>query len=248
MRISFKLDAAQASKALEDLKVKIGLEIHARILSKTKIFSDANCFNMSSTPINSSVAFFDAALPGTMPCMNRRCGEAALLTALALNCQINAVSNFERKHYFYGDLPAGYQITQQRMPIALNGSLRYPVIDPKSQKLSYKTADITRIQLEYDSARSLNTDDLNLKLNERESLPNNSTLIDLNRAGMGLMEIVTEPCFESAFESYSFARELALLLRSTGTCDSLMGEGGFRVDVNVSVHKTDRKTMQVLPG
>jgi len=180
--------------------------------------------------------------------MNRRCAEAALLTALALNCRINSVSNFERKHYFYSDLPAGYQITQQRQPIALNGSLKYPVIDPRSQKLYYKTADITQIQLELDSARSLNTDDLSLKLNENQNLPNNSTLVDLNRAGMGLMEIVTEPCFESAFDAYSFARELALLLRSIGTCHSLMGEGGFRVDVNVSVHKTDKNTNQILPG
>ena len=112
MHFSFKLDkklsvnllgqlssvtTAAASKVLnEKLRVKIGLEIHARILSKTKIFSDANCFNVTSSPINSNVAFFDAALPGSMPCVNRRCGEAALLTAIALNCQINGISNFER--------------------------------------------------------------------------------------------------------------------------------------------------------
>lgn len=145
-------------------------------------------------------------------------------------------------------MPAGYQITQQRMPIALNGQLKYPVIDPKNQKLSYKESLISRIQLELDSARSLNTEDLELKAYNNETLAKNSTLIDLNRAGMGLMEIVTEPCFESAFDSYSFVRELAIVLQSLGTCQAQMGEGGFRVDVNVSVHETDKSTGLLLPG
>lgn len=232
----------------DDLKVRIGLEIHARILSKSKIFSDSDCFNIKNSPPNTSVAFFDAALPGTMPTLNRRCVEAALQTALALKCHINSVSCFERKHYFYGDLPAGYQITQQRQPIALNGMFTYPVISPRTHRITYKDCRIRRIQLEHDSARSLQVENLLFKLNDQQSLPENTTLVDLNRAGMGLMEIVTDPDFEEAFDSYSFSRELALMLRSIGTCDAAMGEGGFRVDVNVSVHKVDKQTDQLLPG
>lgn len=159
-----KQQLKKAPKNLEnqtdDLRVKIGLEIHARILSKTKIFSDSNCFDLVNSPVNSNVAYFDASLPGTMPVLNRRAVEASLLSALALNCNINAVSYFERKHYFYADLPAGYQITQQRNPIALNGVFKYPVINPKTQVLSYKECNIRRIQLEHDSARSLQIDNL----------------------------------------------------------------------------------------
>lgn len=120
------------------LKVKIGLEIHARIQSSSKIFSDAECSQLKHSAVNSQVSVFDAALPGTMPTLNRRCVEASLLTALALNCSVNSVSLFERKHYFYADLPAGYQITQQRQPIAFSGTFNYPVISPKTRRLTYK--------------------------------------------------------------------------------------------------------------
>lgn len=130
-----------AQSKVEDenvLKVKIGLEIHARILSKTKIFSDSDCFDLNNSLVNSKVSYFDVALPGTMPTLNRTCVEASLLTALALKCKINCLSSFERKHYFYADLPAGYQITQQRQPIALDGIFKYPVINPKTSRLTYK--------------------------------------------------------------------------------------------------------------
>lgn len=127
------------------LYTKIGLEIHARIQSNTKIFSDANSscgrnqlVNLSSAAVNSNVSVFDAALPGTMPTLNRRCVEASLLTALALKCKVNCLSSFERKHYFYADLPAGYQITQQRQPVAFAGTFAYPVINPKTRRLTYK--------------------------------------------------------------------------------------------------------------
>lgn len=234
----------------DDLKTKIGLEIHARILSKTKMFSDADSFDLTNTPVNKNVSFFDAALPGTMPVLNSRGIEAAVLTALALNCQINVMSIFERKHYFYSDLPAGYQITQQRFPLASNGSLKYPVVDPRTHKLSYKQCRIKQIQLEHDSARSIQVDEIFSKLNKESQLPQKSLLIDLNRAGTGLIEIVTEPDFESAFDCYSFARELAALLKSIGTCKSQVGEGGFRVDVNVSVHQIDKMSNpnKILPG
>lgn len=229
----------------EDLRVKIGLEIHARILSKTKIFSDAYCYDMSNSLPNSNVTHFDLAVPGTMPTLNKRCIQAGLISALALKCSINGESRFERKHYFYADLPAGYQITQQRKPIAFNGTFKFPIINPKTHKLTYKECRIRQLQLEHDSARSLKTESLSLKLND--SLPQDFTLIDHNRTGLGLMEIVTEPDFETAFESYSFVRELALTLKSLDTCNANMSNGEFRVDVNVSCHKLDSQG-NISPG
>jgi aspartyl-tRNA(Asn)/glutamyl-tRNA(Gln) amidotransferase subunit B len=235
---------------IDDLKIKIGLEIHARILSRTKIFSDADCYDLVNSPINSNVAYFDVAFPGTMPTLNRKCVEAGLTTSLALNCFINSISYFERKHYFYADLPAGYQITQEKRPIALNGNFQYPVINPKTQKLTYKSCRIRRIQLEHDTARSLHLGDLDSNDTNNQKISSTAMLIDLNRAGIGLMEIVTEPDIESAFDCYSFTRELALVLRSIDTCSALMNDGAFRVDVNVSVHKQDNTTdpPTLLPG
>jgi aspartyl-tRNA(Asn)/glutamyl-tRNA(Gln) amidotransferase subunit B len=255
MRLNLKLNKIIKpilKNEIDDLKVKIGLEIHARILSRTKIFSDADCYDLANSPVNSNVAYFDVAFPGTMPTLNRKCVEAGLSTSLALNCHINAISYFERKHYFYADLPAGYQITQEKRPIAFNGNFQYPVINPKTHKLTYKSCRIRRIQLEHDSARSLHIGDFDFKFNDNnnQKIPSTAMLIDLNRAGIGLMEIVTEPDLESAFDCYSFTRELALVLRSIGTCSALMNDGAFRVDVNVSVHKQDNSTdpPTLLPG
>jgi hypothetical protein len=125
----------------DDLKVKIGLEIHVRILSKTKLFSDADCSESLQSATNSNVSYFDAGLPGTMPTFNRRCAEAGIITALALQCNLNAISYFDRKHYFYADLPNGYQITQHRKQFAIGNDkkpFKFPVIDPKTNKISYK--------------------------------------------------------------------------------------------------------------
>ncbi|XP_033071377.1 glutamyl-tRNA(Gln) amidotransferase subunit B, mitochondrial isoform X2 [Trachypithecus francoisi] len=147
----------------------VGLEIHAQISSNSKLFSGSQV--RFSAPPNSLVSFFDASLPGTLPVLNRRCVEAAVMTGLALNCHINKKSLFDRKHYFYADLPAGYQITQQRLPIAVNGSLTYGVCAGKKQRqVIPKTVRIKQIQLEQDSGKSLH-DDLR-----------SQTLIDLNRA------------------------------------------------------------------
>lgn len=235
----------ESNRIESDIKVKIGLEIHARILSNTKIFSDSNCSELINSLPNSNASNFDISLPGTMPTLNRRCVEAGLMSAIGLNCQINAMSKFERKHYFYADLPAGYQITQQREPLAFNGICKYPVINPKTHKLLYKQVRIRQLQLEHDSARSLKTESLNFD-NATTKFPKNSTLIDFNRCGQGLMEIVTEPDFENAFDCYSFVRELALVLKSIGTCSANMSNGEFRVDVNVSCHKLDPTNKQLL--
>ncbi|XP_041462364.1 glutamyl-tRNA(Gln) amidotransferase subunit B, mitochondrial-like isoform X1 [Lytechinus variegatus] len=202
----------------------VGLEIHAQILSNTKLFSASKAQFMA--PPNSLVSFFDASLPGTLPVLNRRCVEAGVLTALALSCSINMRSVFDRKHYFYADLPAGYQITQQRLPLAVDGRVEFTLFDERRKKPpSHRSVRIKQIQLEQDSGKSLHDED------------NAETLVDLNRAGVGLMELVTEPDLTDGTDSAAMVRELQLLLQALGTCDGKMDEGSLRVDANVSVHR-----------
>uniref|UniRef100_A0AAV2LIQ5 Glutamyl-tRNA(Gln) amidotransferase subunit B, mitochondrial n=1 Tax=Knipowitschia caucasica TaxID=637954 RepID=A0AAV2LIQ5_KNICA len=202
----------------------VGLEIHAQIRSGTKLFSPSPV--RFSSPPNSLVSFFDASLPGTLPVLNKRCVEAAVMTGLALSCTINRKSLFDRKHYFYADLPAGYQITQQRMPIAVDGVLNYCLMGGKTKNQVFrKSVRIKQIQLEQDSGKSLHDD------------VQSQTLIDLNRAGVGLMELVMEPDMTCGEEASAAVRELQLILQSLGTCDGNMSEGQLRVDANVSVHQ-----------
>uniref|UniRef100_A0A2K6SVF4 Glutamyl-tRNA amidotransferase subunit B n=1 Tax=Saimiri boliviensis boliviensis TaxID=39432 RepID=A0A2K6SVF4_SAIBB len=201
----------------------VGLEIHAQISSNSKLFSGSQV--RFSAPPNSLVSFFDASLPGTLPVLNRRCVEAAVMTGLALNCHINKKSLFDRKHYFYADLPAGYQITQQRLPIAVNGSLTYGISAGKERgQVIPKTVRVKQIQLEQDSGKSLH-DDLR-----------SQTLIDLNRAGVGLLEVVLEPDLSCGEEAATAVRELQLILQALGTSQANMAEGQLRVDANISVH------------
>ncbi|XP_027872035.1 glutamyl-tRNA(Gln) amidotransferase subunit B, mitochondrial isoform X1 [Xiphophorus couchianus] len=202
----------------------VGLEIHAQISSNTKLFSGSSV--QFSAPPNSSVSFFDASLPGTLPVLNRRCVEAAVMTGLVLNCTINKKSVFDRKHYFYADLPAGYQITQQRRPVAVDGVLTYSFLGGrKRNQVMRKNVHIKQIQLEQDSGKSLHDD------------VNSQTLIDLNRAGVGLMEVVMEPDMSCGEEAAAAVRELQLILQALGTCQGNMSEGQLRVDANVSVHR-----------
>ncbi|XP_074551486.1 glutamyl-tRNA(Gln) amidotransferase subunit B, mitochondrial [Halichoeres trimaculatus] len=202
----------------------VGLEIHAQINSNTKLFSGSAV--RFSAPPNSLVSFFDASLPGTLPVLNKRCVEAAVMTGLALNCTINKKSLFDRKHYFYADLPTGYQITQLRQPIAVDGMLAYSFLGGKRRsQVIRKSVKITQIQLEQDSGKSLH-DELR-----------SQTLIDLNRAGVGLMELVMEPDMSCGEEAAAAVRELQLILQALGTCRGNMSEGQLRVDANVSVHK-----------
>ncbi|KAM5255923.1 glutamyl-tRNA(Gln) amidotransferase subunit B, mitochondrial [Ctenodactylus gundi] len=201
----------------------VGLEIHAQISSNSKLFSGSKV--SFAAPPNSLVSFFDASLPGTLPVLNRRCVEAAVMTGLALNCRINKKSLFDRKHYFYADLPAGYQITQQRLPIAADGSLTYGIfVGKKRSHMVTKTVRIKQIQLEQDSGKSLH-DDLR-----------SQTLIDLNRAGVGLLEVVLEPDLSCGEEAAIAVRELQLILQALGTSQANMAEGQLRVDANISVH------------
>ncbi|XP_053259110.1 glutamyl-tRNA(Gln) amidotransferase subunit B, mitochondrial isoform X1 [Podarcis raffonei] len=202
----------------------VGLEIHAQICSNSKLFSGSQV-QFAAAP-NSLVSFFDASLPGTLPVLNRRCVEAAVMTGLALNCTINKKSLFDRKHYFYADLPAGYQITQQRLPIAVNGNLSYILRMGKNQnEMVTRSVRIKQIQLEQDSGKSLH-DDLR-----------SQTLVDLNRAGVGLMEVVMEPDMCCGEEAAAAVRELQLILQALGSSQANMAEGQLRVDANVSVHR-----------
>ncbi|KAM3937892.1 glutamyl-tRNA(Gln) amidotransferase subunit B, mitochondrial [Leptodactylus fuscus] len=201
----------------------VGLEIHAQINSVSKLFSSSEV--KFAAPPNSTVSFFDASLPGTLPIINRRCVEAAVMTGLALNCNINKKSLFDRKHYFYADLPAGYQITQQRLPIAVNGMLTYRYqVGTSWNHMVTKCVRIKQVQLEQDSGKSLHDDAMH------------QTLIDLNRAGIGLMEIVMEPDMTCGEEAAAAVRELQLILQALGTSYANMSEGQLRVDANISVH------------
>ncbi|XP_061685460.1 glutamyl-tRNA(Gln) amidotransferase subunit B, mitochondrial isoform X2 [Syngnathoides biaculeatus] len=202
----------------------VGLEIHAQIQACTKMFSGSAVHFLS--PPNSLVSFFDASLPGTLPVLNRRCVEAAVMTGLALNCRINEKSFFDRKHYFYADLPAGYQITQHRRPVAVGGVLSYSLLaGEKRNQVLRKKVRIKQIQLEQDSGKSLHDD------------ARGQTLVDLNRAGVGLMELVMEPDMTCGEEAAAAIRELQLILQALRTCKGNMAEGQLRVDANVSVHR-----------
>ncbi|CAF1189520.1 unnamed protein product [Rotaria sordida] len=219
----------------------IGFEIHVKLATHSKMFSSSSSAPAQTT--NSQVTPFDMALPGSLPYFNRTCLEAGIRAAIGLNCQLNKISHFERKHYFYPDSPAGYQITQQRYPFASNGVFHYPLLIKKDKLKSstkYKFVDnqnsfvikqcrIERIQLEHDTGRSIHDDH------------QNRTLIDLNRFGTGLIEIVTKPDIQSSLEGESFLRELNRLLIKYNICEQSGLETAVRVDANVSLHRMNTK-------
>ncbi|XP_065359999.1 glutamyl-tRNA(Gln) amidotransferase subunit B, mitochondrial [Calliphora vicina] len=214
---------AQTAKVLKGKwKSVVGLEVHAQILTDSKLFSGSG--TTFGTPLNSAVSYFDASIPGTLPVLNRKCVEYGVKTALALGCKINEVSMFDRKHYFYADLPTGYQITQQRAALANNGEMTFPVIQP-GKKIYYKTVQLLQLQLEQDSGKSLHDDELK------------RSLVDLNRAGLPLMELVFAPDLETGEEAASLVKELILTLKRLQTCSCKMEEGALRVDANISIHE-----------
>ncbi|XP_062514924.1 glutamyl-tRNA(Gln) amidotransferase subunit B, mitochondrial-like [Corticium candelabrum] len=199
-------------------KALVGLEIHAQIKSDVKLFSRAP--TEFDRPPNSSVQLFDAAFPGSLPVLNYFCVEAALRTALALDCRINEVSYFDRKHYFYSDLPAGYQITQHRVPLAVGGHVTFSHEDTAE----VQTVRIKQLHLEQDSGRSI--------VDEEGRV----IFVDLNRCGIGLMEIVTQPDMTSGDEVATAVRELRQVLLALDTCDGDMATASLRVDANISLH------------
>jgi aspartyl-tRNA(Asn)/glutamyl-tRNA(Gln) amidotransferase subunit B len=199
-------------------EVVVGLEVHAQVISKAKLFSGAA--TAFGAPPNSQVSFIDAAFPGMLPVINRECVAQAVRTGLGLKAHINLVSRFDRKNYFYADLPAGYQISQYQHPIVGAGTVEIELADGSTRQIG-----ITRLHLEQDAGKSLH-----------DQHPTKS-YIDLNRAGVGLMEIVSEPDLRSPEEAGAFLRKLRTIMRYLGTCDGNMEEGSMRADVNVSVRK-----------
>lgn len=201
-------------------EVVIGLEVHAQVTSKSKLFSTART-DFTVEP-NVNVALFDIAFPGMLPILNQECVRQAVRTGLGLNGTINKKSVFDRKSYFYPDLPQGYQISQFFYPIVSGGYLDAVVGDHDGY---VKRVHLERIHLEQDAGKSIH------------DLFPEKTAIDLNRAGIALMEIVTKPEMRSAEEAVAFVKSLRLLLRYLGTCDANMDQGSLRADVNVSVRR-----------
>ena len=196
----------------------IGLEVHAQVSSKAKLFSRA-ATEFGAKP-NSQVSLVDAAMPGMLPVLNKYCVEQAIKTGLGINAEINKLSVFDRKNYFYADLPQGYQISQFYMPIVQNGHLSVRLEDGSEKKIR-----INRIHLEQDAGKSIH-----------DQHPEYS-LIDLNRSGIALMEVVTEPDMSSPHEAAEYVKKLRSLLRYIGSCDGNMEQGSMRCDANISVRK-----------
>ena len=199
-------------------EVILGLEVHAQVISKAKLFSGA-ATNFGADP-NSQVSFVDAAFPGMLPVINGFCVEQAVKTGLGINATINHRSVFDRKNYFYADLPAGYQISQYQQPIVGKGEIEIDLADGRTRKIG-----VTRLHLEQDAGKSLH-----------DQHPDR-TYVDLNRAGVALMEIVSEPDMRSAEEAAAYIRKLRSIMRYIGSCDGNMEEGSLRCDVNVSVRR-----------
>ena len=198
-------------------EVVIGLEVHAQITSNAKLFSSSST-KFGSSP-NSQVSFVDAAMPGMLPVINKYCVEQAVKTGLGLKATINNFSKFDRKNYFYADLPQGYQISQFKFPIVGEGQI---ILD---MPYGTKIAGIERLHLEQDAGKSLHDQD-----------PSNS-FVDLNRSGIALMEIVGKPDLRSPDEVAQYVKKLRSIMRYLNTCDGNMDEGSLRADVNVSVRK-----------
>src|ERR1700751_3239101 len=208
--------------ATGDWEVVIGMEVHAQVLSKSKLFSGASTA-FGGEP-NSRVSLVDAAMPGMLPVINRECVAQAVRTGLGLKAQINHRSVFDRKNYFYPDLPQGYQISQYKSPIVGEGEIQVDLTPEHSIKVG-----IERLHLEQDAGKSLH-----------DQSPTMS-FVDLNRSGVGLMEIVSKPDIRSAEEAKAYVTKLRIIMRYLGTCDGNMEQCSLRADVNVSVRRPGEK-------
>ncbi|CAN5631424.1 Asp-tRNA(Asn)/Glu-tRNA(Gln) amidotransferase subunit GatB [soil metagenome] len=201
-----------------DWEIVLGLEVHAQVISDAKLFSGAPT-TFGADP-NTQVSLVDAAMPGMLPVINARCVEQAVRTGLGLNAKINLRSLFDRKNYFYADLPQGYQISQYKDPIVGEG-----VVEIDLEGGGSRTIGIERLHLEQDAGKSLH-----------DQHPS-QTYVDLNRSGVALMEIVSRPDMRNADEAAAYLTKLRSIVRYLGTCDGNMDEGSMRCDVNVSVRK-----------
>jgi aspartyl-tRNA(Asn)/glutamyl-tRNA(Gln) amidotransferase subunit B len=201
-----------------DWEVVVGLEIHAQVISNAKLFSSApTAFGAEA---NTQVSLVDAAMPGMLPVINGECVKQAVRTGLALGAKINLYSVFDRKNYFYPDLPPGYQISQFSQPIVGAGKIEIDLEGGATAEIG-----ITRLHLEMDAGKSIH------------DMRPDATMVDLNRSGVALMEIVSEPDIRSPEEAGAYVRKIRSIVRCIGSCDGNMEEGSLRCDVNVSVRK-----------
>ena len=208
--------------ATGDWEIIIGLEVHAQITSKSKLFSGASA-EFGGEP-NDHVSLVDAAMPGMLPVINEYCVEQAVRTGLGLKAKINNYSIFDRKNYFYPDLPQGYQISQYKQPIVGEGVVTIDLEDGKAVDVG-----IERLHLEQDAGKSIH--------DQHPSM----SFVDLNRSGCALMEIVSKPDMRSSDEARAYVTKLRQIMRYLGTCDGNMEQGSLRADVNVSVRKPGEK-------
>ena len=198
----------------------IGLEVHAQVTSRAKLFSGASTA-FGGEP-NTHVSLVDAAMPGMLPVINEQCVRQAVRTGLGLKAAINLKSVFDRKNYFYPDLPQGYQISQYKSPIVGQGEVIIDMPDGETVRVG-----IERLHLEQDAGKSLHDQNPSM------------SLVDLNRSGVALMEIVSKPDLRSSEEAKVYVSKLRTILRYLGTCDGDVEKGHLRADVNVSVRKPD---------
>lgn len=212
-RTEYRLEGATG-----EWEVVMGLEVHAQISTASKLFSGAPT-NFGAEP-NTNVSLVDAAMPGMLPVINHACVEQAVKTGIGLNAEINLWSRFDRKNYFYPDLPQGYQISQYQFPIVGEGA-----IEVEAEEGYNFTVGIERLHIEQDAAKLIH------------DLDPNATYVDLNRSGVALMEIVSKPDIRSPAEAAAYVKKLRSILIALGTCDGDMEKGNLRADVNVSVRK-----------
>ncbi|SFZ81990.1 aspartyl/glutamyl-tRNA(Asn/Gln) amidotransferase subunit B [Devosia enhydra] len=203
--------------ATGDWEVIIGMEVHAQVTSESKLFSGSS--TLFGNPPNANVSFVDAAMPGMLPVINEECVRQAVRTGLGLKAQINKRSIFDRKNYFYPDLPQGYQISQYKDPIVGEGKV---LLDMGDETIEI---GIERLHLEQDAGKSIH--------DQHPSM----SFVDLNRSGVALMEIVSKPDLRSSDEAKAYLSKLRTILRYLGTCDGNMEQGSMRADINVSVRK-----------
>ena len=203
-------------------EVVVGLEVHAQITTQAKLFSgSATAFGAEP---NTQVSLVDAAMPGMLPVLNGECIRQAVRTGIAINAQINKWSRFDRKNYFYADLPQGYQISQLYHPLVGEGAIEIS-LDDKNPDADVKTIGVERIHVEQDAGKLMH-----------DQHPTMS-YVDLNRSGVALMEIVSRPDMSSPQEAGAYLAKLRSILRYVGSCDGNMDQGSMRADVNVSVRK-----------
>jgi aspartyl-tRNA(Asn)/glutamyl-tRNA(Gln) amidotransferase subunit B len=209
--------------ATGDWEIIVGLEVHAQVTSNSKLFSGAST-DFGSAP-NDNVSLVDAAMPGMLPVINEECVSQAVRTGLGLKAQINLKSVFDRKNYFYPDLPQGYQISQYKQPIVGEGTVMVSVGPDRQGNFEDIEVGIERLHLEQDAGKSMH-----------DQHPTMS-FVDLNRSGVALMEIVSKPDMRSSDEAKAYVTKLRSIMRYLGTCDGNMDEGSLRADVNVSVRR-----------